>query len=445
MTVHARLSPLANERHDSGSTAGTGADKGNEVRTGMTPSLLPDTPRARRAILALALALLALVGAAFFTDPASQRAGATTPDPDGTVISLTCEVINEVIGCKLISARDLEREEGVRFVISVGGETQTVSATRDLDGDGGLRFVVSIGGETQTTGVIGESDPVVGAGWSCGEDDGSCYVFSFTPHGSGGGDVQVSEVVAIAADAAPPVEDHVAPPEPRQQAATPPQSDQAAESQLHAVTDTSPANDPPLRAESVHEPPPADQAEAKSTGDAGSEATVADTAEPDQRQIDATDADQAPQLTPAEIARRQREHERRMAEDEQQLQEVDAEIRKRQDEGDWPERDPDTPVDEMSDAELEAELKVHEELHQQREAERQAERENRFPAHPGADSDIVVLDFPTEDGDGNLPPGAFQEWTVELHELLDAGEPFLVCDHNEVGPDGGPLCTWENQ
>ncbi len=99
----------------------------------------------------------------------------------------------------------------------------------------------------------------------------------------------------------------------------------------------------------------------------------------------------------------------------------------------------------MSQAELEAELKVYEELHQKREAEKQAERENRFPAHPGEDSDIVVLDFPTEDADGNLPPGAFQEWTVELHELLDAGEPFLVCDHNEAGPDGGPLCTWENQ
>ncbi len=291
----------------------------------MTPSLLPNTPRARLAILAPALALLALVGAAFVIDPASQRAGATTPDPDGTVISLTCERVNDAIGCKLISARDLDGEEGVRFVISVGGETQTVSATRDLDGDGGVRFVASIGGETQTTGVIGESDPVVGAGWSCGEDDGSCYVFSFTPHGSGGDDVQVSEVVAISADAAPPAEDHVAPiqptaqPEPRQQAATPPQSEQAAESQLQSVTGTSPANDPPVRAESVHEPPPADQAEAKSTGDAGSEATVADTAEPDQRQIDATDADQAPQLTPAEIARRQREHERPMAEDEQQL------------------------------------------------------------------------------------------------------------------------------
>ncbi len=166
----------------------------------MPHSLLPATPRG----LALALATLALVGAAF-AGPAIQRAEATAPDPDATVISLTCELADDLIGCQLISAREFDRDEGVRFVVSVGGETQTVSATREVDRDGGVRFVVSVGGETQDGS---ETGPPSGAGSACGEDDGVCYAFSFTAFGAGD-DVQVSEVEAISEDDAAPAQQAV--------------------------------------------------------------------------------------------------------------------------------------------------------------------------------------------------------------------------------------------
>ncbi|MXW26060.1 MAG: hypothetical protein F4Z77_07220 [Dehalococcoidia bacterium] len=213
----------------------------------MLRSLLPTTPRG----LALALATLALVGAAF-AGPANQRAEATAPDPDATVISLTCELADDLIGCQLISAREFDRDEGVRFVVSVGGETQTVSATREVDRDGGVRFVVSVGGETQDGS---ETGPPSGAGSACGEDDGVCYAFSFTAFGAGD-DVQVSEVEAISEDDAAPAQ-QAAQAAPQRQADAPPRSDQAAESRTPPVTDSSPASDPPAVTETA--------------GDAGSE------------------------------------------------------------------------------------------------------------------------------------------------------------------------------
>ncbi|MXZ87486.1 MAG: hypothetical protein F4Z07_01355 [Dehalococcoidia bacterium] len=237
----------------------------------MPHSLLPATPRG----LVLALATLALVGAAF-AGPAIQRAEATAPDPDATVISLTCELADDLIGCQLISAREFDRDEGVRFVVSVGGETQTVSATREVDRDGGVRFVVSVGGDTQDGS---ETGPPSGAGSACGEDDGVCYAFSFTAFGDGD-DVQVSEVEAISEDDAAPAQ-QAAQAAPQRQADAPPRSDQAAESRTPPVTDSSPASDPPAVTEttgdagsdSLTDPTPASDPPAvtETTEDAGSE------------------------------------------------------------------------------------------------------------------------------------------------------------------------------
>jgi len=395
---------------------------------------LANRRRACLATLAPLLVVLALA-AAVFAQGGNQRLSAASPGADQPVLQLTCRSVGELIGCKLISSRALAEDEGVRFVLARGAETQLIVATR------------------QTNRVFRSSS-------SFGQREGQCYVFSFTPEADGGGDLSITEVTPIVSGVEPPT-----------------------------TADTSPTDagtaepQPPLRTQAQVEPPqsiPATEGETATVEQTGQKITAdqpdAVTAQPVQAQVEphqstpatedqphtvvarttpepvaTTDGDlvETPQLSPEEIARRQREHEQRMADAQQELDEVNAEIRKRQEEGDWPERDPDTPEDVLSDAELEAELAVHEELHRQRqaeqEAERQRQRENRFPSHPGEDSEIVVLDFPTENEEGDLPEGAFQEWTVELHALIEAGQPFLVCDHNEVADDGGPLCTWENQ
>ncbi len=377
----------------------------------MSLPLRPLANRRRACLATLApLLLLLALAAAVFAQGGNQRLSAASPGADQPVLQLTCRSVGELIGCKLISSRALAEDEGVRFVLARGAETQLIVATR------------------QTNRVFRSSS-------SCGQRAGQCYVFSFTPEADGGGDLSITEVTPVVSGVEPPT-----------------------------TADTSPTDggttepQPLLRTQAQVEPPQSipDTEGETATVEQTSQTITADqpdavTAQPVQAQVAATDDEinETPQLSPEEIARRQREHEQRMAEGQQELDEVNAEIRRRQEEGDWPERDPDTPEDVLSDAELEAELAVHEELHQQRqaeqEAERQRQRENRFPSHPGEDSEIVVLDFPTENEDGDLPEGAFQEWTVELHALIEAGQPFLVCDHNEVADDGGPVCTWENQ
>jgi len=162
----------------------------------------------RRAVLASALLPAALGGAAF-VDSVNQPARASTSDadePGGLVVSLTCEAVDGLIDCTLVTTRGLAWDEGVQFVVTVGGDPQIITATSETQED-------------------------FRAGSSCGQDDGACYVFSFAPERSGGGEVQVSHIEAISADALP-IDDPVQPtaqPELPQQAETPPGSDQPGE------------------------------------------------------------------------------------------------------------------------------------------------------------------------------------------------------------------------
>ncbi|MDE0163156.1 MAG: hypothetical protein OXL98_15625, partial [Acidimicrobiaceae bacterium] len=85
-------------------------------------------------MLAPGLLLLALAGLAF-VDSGNQRAGATTTSADGLVVSLTCEAVDDQISCRLITARELDQDEGVQFVVTVDGDTRTITATRQTDCD----------------------------------------------------------------------------------------------------------------------------------------------------------------------------------------------------------------------------------------------------------------------------------------------------------------------
>ncbi len=58
---------------------------------------------------------------------------AATPGADQPVVQLTCRSVGELIGCKSISSRALAEDEGVRFVLARGAETQLIVATRETN------------------------------------------------------------------------------------------------------------------------------------------------------------------------------------------------------------------------------------------------------------------------------------------------------------------------
>ena len=94
--------------------------------------------------------------------------------------SLTCELSDGLVACQLISERELEAGEGVRFSVSVGGATQTVTATA-------------------------ETNDAFRASLTCGNAEGVCYRFSFTPE-QPGDTVELSDVRAVGPVATSPAD-----------------------------------------------------------------------------------------------------------------------------------------------------------------------------------------------------------------------------------------------
>lgn len=138
----------------------------------------------RRTVLVVAAAAAALVAVAFAIIGGGGVAVAATPGGNTPGVSLTCERSHSLVGCTLITDRDLDLDEGVQFSISIGGQTQTITATS-------------------------ETNPVFRPNSHCGNSDGACYVFSFTPEQSdsdsgSGEDVQVSDVTAIVSPSSNP-------------------------------------------------------------------------------------------------------------------------------------------------------------------------------------------------------------------------------------------------
>ena len=112
---------------------------------------------------------------------ASQSGGgggsvqASETETDDAPLALTCHLSSGGVACTFVSDRELDADEGVQFTVSVGGMTQTVTATA----------------ETNTTFRTSAT---------CGNSEGVCYRFSFTPE-QPGDSVEVSDVRAVDPDA----------------------------------------------------------------------------------------------------------------------------------------------------------------------------------------------------------------------------------------------------
>ena len=130
-----------------------------------------------RSIPLLAAAIAASVFLALTFGDGANSASAST---GGSQHSLDCKTINGLVACTLISNTELAPDEGVQFSVTVGGTTQTVTATQ-------------------------ENIPVFRASSSCGNSDGVCYRFSFTPDTpeQSGGSVEVSNVQPVGQSATP--------------------------------------------------------------------------------------------------------------------------------------------------------------------------------------------------------------------------------------------------
>ncbi len=124
-------------------------------------------------LLATASAAVAVLAFAFILGTGSARA-----TDDNTQLQLDCIPSNQVVVCKLIVDRKLASDAGVTFTASLGGSTQTVTATAD-------------------------TDPTWRTSYTCGNSDGVCYRFIFTPE-SFGDDLELSSA-RIVGDYAQPL------------------------------------------------------------------------------------------------------------------------------------------------------------------------------------------------------------------------------------------------
>ena len=300
---------------------------------------------------------------------------------DGAGDTLTCKTVNGLVACWLVTDRQLESGDGVEFSISMGGTTQTIVTTR-------------------------QTNPTLRTSSTCGTGDGHCYVFSFTPEQSGGGEVQISGVTAVTSPP-PPSESDAPATEP---AGVQPQPEP-------------PQQDAPLAVVALQQP------EQQPPDGSTDPVALAETQAPVQ--------DQTPQPTAEELAQRERERQARVQADKEQALEAAAAIRASQEDELPASMEPETPpnTDEHSQAEVEAEIAVLKQLQAEREA---AEQETGFVPEPDQDSDAVVVNTP-EPGSDN-----WDNFVEELDRQFDSGQPFMVCDDSQVGPDGGALCYWEN-
>ncbi len=124
------------------------------------------------ALIAAAVVASVLFGLMF-------EAGTAQASTGGSQITLDCETTGGQVACAIVTDAELEPDQGVQFDINVGGTTQTVTATK-------------------------ENTPSFQC-TMCGDAEGVCYRFSFTPDATTqpGGPVEVSNVQPVGLSTAP--------------------------------------------------------------------------------------------------------------------------------------------------------------------------------------------------------------------------------------------------